>query len=63
MTTVGEIVTKARSNGHILRSMIPISPMARSLDVMATHRERQRSPKEVVDTYVVGLMAMQGALS
>ena len=63
MTMVGEIVANARSNGHILRSMIPISPMARTLDVMVTRRERQRLPKEVVATYVVGRMAMRGDLS
>ena len=45
MTTEGEIVAKARSNDHILRIMIPISLMAKSLDVMATQKERQRLPK------------------
>ena len=63
MTMVREIVAKARSSGHILRSMIPISPISRSLDVMATQRERQRLPKEVVATYVVDNMAIQGAPS
>ena len=40
MTMVGEIVAKERRRDHILRNMIPISPMARSIDVMATRRER-----------------------
>ena len=63
MTTVGEIVAKERSNDHILRSMIHISPMEISLDAMATRRERQRFPKEVIDKYEVGRMAMRGASS
>ncbi|KAH0710971.1 hypothetical protein KY284_012398 [Solanum tuberosum] len=56
---MGEIMEKAKSNDHIPRTMIPISLMARSLDVMATRRERQRLPKEMVVTYAAGHMAMQ----
>ena len=63
MTMVGEIVAKERRRDHILRNMIPISPMARSIDVMATRRERQRFPKEVVATYAMGRMAMRGVLN
>ncbi|KAH0746915.1 hypothetical protein KY285_008572 [Solanum tuberosum] len=59
----GEIVAKARSSGHIPRSMTPISLMARSLDVMATRRGRQRLPTKVVATYAAGRMVMQGALN
>ena len=62
MTTVGEIVAKERSNDHILRSMIHISPMEISLDAMATRRERQRL-KEMVATYVVCRIAMRGSLN
>ena len=63
MTMVEEIVPKAGSNGHILRNMILISPIARFLDVIVTRRERQRLPKEVVATYAMGRMAIKGALN
>ena len=63
MTIVREIVTKAKINDRILRVISPISMMERSMDVMATRKERQRLPKEVVATYVVGRMAMQDAPS
>ncbi|KAH0701797.1 hypothetical protein KY285_016075 [Solanum tuberosum] len=63
MTMVGEIVAKSRSSGHNPKIMIHISPMARSLDVMTTRRERQKLPKEMVAIYAVDRMAMQGALN
>ena len=63
MTLMGEILAKSRSSGHILRSMIPINTMTRSLDVMGTWIERQRFPKEGVVTYAVDHMNMKGALS
>ena len=63
MTMVGEIVEKLKRSVHILRSMIPISFIARCLDIMVKRRERQRLPKEVVATYAVGLMAVKGGLS
>ena len=61
MTMVGEILEKARNNDHILRITTPISMMVRSVVVMATKRERQMLPKEVVATYVVDRMSFQGA--
>ena len=63
MNMVGEIVAKATSSGHILRSIIPIYMKERSLYVMVTQRKRHRFPKEVVATYVVGHMAMRGNLN
>ena len=59
----GGDVAKARITNHILRIMTPISPMAKSMDVMAIRRERQRLPKDVVATYAVGVMAVKGGLS
>ena len=63
ITMVREIFAKLKSSGHILRSMIPISLMARCLDVMVIRRERQRLEKEVVATYAVGRMAIKGAVN
>ena len=54
---------KSKSSGRIIRSVLPVSPMARCLDVMVTQRERQRLPKEVVATYAVGRIAIKGALN
>ena len=63
MTIVGEIVVKPRSSVHIPRIIMPISRMAKSLDVMATWRERWSLQRGRVAAYVVGRMAMQGALN
>lgn len=47
---------KLRSNVYVRRIMIPICSMERSLNVMATQRERWKLPTETDVIYVVGRM-------
>ena len=63
MTIVGVIVAKLKSIVYIPRIMIPISLMARSLDVEAILKGIQILQRETVVTDAVGRMTMQSAMN
>ena len=63
MTIVGEIVAKLKSIVYIPRIMIPISLMARTLDVEAILKGIQILQRETVVTDAVGRMTMQSAMN